>query len=368
MAVQRTVDLAGTLMSPDQARVSSEVAGVVRNVAVQLGQAVQRGQVLVSVEPRELELALERAQSALKQTEAQLGITTDTDPPPPDEEVAAVRMALANRDEARAQNARAEQLSRDGLVAPMDLEAARTRMKVAEAAHQSAIESVRSLRASLQDRRAAYLLAQKKLSDASIKAPVAGSVSERLVQAGEFIKENTPVVTLVQMNPLKLLTAAQERYAGAIHLGMPVQFSVESFPGEMFHGNIVSVSPAVDQQTRTFPIEAELPNPDYRLKPGFFAKGLILTHIDESVLAVPDQAVSTLAGVSTVYVVDKGKVRPQQVSLGVRQKALVEILDGLKGDERLATTNLNLLAAGVPVVDSKGDAASNAPARGKGRR
>jgi RND family efflux transporter MFP subunit len=365
--VQRTVDLAGTLMSPDQAKVSSEVAGVVRDVVVQLGQAVQRGQLLVRVEPRELELALERAQSALRQTEAQLGITSETDTPPPDEQVSAVRTALANRDDARAQNARAEELAKQGLVAMSDLETTRTRVKVAEAAYQAALESVRSLRASLQDRRAAYLLAEKKVNDASIKAPVSGSVSERLVQPGEFIKEDTPVITLVQMDPLKLVTAAQERYAGVIHLGMPVQFSVESFPGEIFQGKVVSVSPAVDQQTRSFPIEAELPNPEYRLKPGFFTKGVILTHIDESVLAVPEQGVSTLAGVSTVYIVDNGKVRPQQVSLGARQKGLVEIVDGLKGNERLATTNLNLLAAGVPVVESRGDAANSPPARGGGR-
>src|SRR5712672_3049467 len=61
ISIQRTVDLSGTLVSPDQAKVSSEVAGVVHSVDVQLGQAVERGQVLVRVEPRELELALERA-------------------------------------------------------------------------------------------------------------------------------------------------------------------------------------------------------------------------------------------------------------------------------------------------------------------
>lgn len=353
ISVQRTVDLTATLMSPDQAHVSTEVAGVVRDVAVQLGQAVQKGQVLVRVEPRELQLALDRSESALRQTQAQLGISRDGDSPPPDDQVATVRTALANREDAHAQNARAEELASRGLVSTVDLEITRTRLKVAEAAYQAAIEGVRSLGASLEDRRAAYELAQKKLSDASIKAPVAGSVSERLVQPGEFIREDTPVITLVEMNPLKLVTAVQERYAGTIHPGMPVQFSVEPFPGEVFHGEIVSISPSVDQQTRTFPIEATLPNPDYRLKPGFFAKGIILTHIDDGVLAVPEAAVSTLAGVSTVYVIERGKIRTQQVVLGVRQNNMIEIADGLKGDERLATTNLNQLAAGVAVITEK---------------
>ena len=75
------------------------------------------------------------------------------------------------------------------------------------------------------------------------------------------------------MDPLTLSTGVQEKYAGTIRIGMAVQFTVESFPNETFHGQIVSISPSVDQATRTFAIEAELPNRDHRLKPGFFAKG-----------------------------------------------------------------------------------------------
>ena len=75
MSIERHADLSGTLVSPDQAKVSSEVAGIVREVPVQLGTEVRAGDTLVRLEPRELALALERADSALKQVEAQLGIT-----------------------------------------------------------------------------------------------------------------------------------------------------------------------------------------------------------------------------------------------------------------------------------------------------
>jgi len=212
------------------------------------------------------------------------------------------------------------------------------------------VETVRSLKASLQDRRAAYQLAQKKLNDAIIRAPIAGAVAERLVQPGEFIKEDTPVITLVQMDPLKVITAAQEKFAGVIQPGMPIQFRVESYPNDMFRGRIVSVSPAVDQSTRTFTVEAELPNPDHRLKPGFFAKGAILTHMDANVIAAPEDAVSTLAGVSTVYVIENGTIRPQNVTVGVHQDNLIEIVEGLHGSETVATSNLNQLSAGVTIT------------------
>ena len=350
ITIQRQIDVSGTLISPDQAKVSSEVAGVVREVRVELGHEVRPGEVLVQLEPRELEIALRRAASQLKQTEAQLGIDgVRIKEPPPDEQIAVVRTAVANRDDARAQLARTRMLMSQKLIAQADLDTVETRVKVTEAAYQAALETVQSLKATLQDRRAAVELAQKKLQDAAIKAPVGGAVSERLVQVGEFISEHTPVVTIVQMNPLKLRTAVQERNAELIRPNQPVQFRVESLPGRVFEGRVAFISPAVDQATRTFPVEVLVDNGARMLKPGFFAKGVILTRKDENVLAVPEEAVSTLAGVSAVFVIEKDKARQQTVTIGARDGKLLEVLSGLKGDEVLATSNLSQLATGVAV-------------------
>jgi multidrug resistance efflux pump len=211
IAVQRMVELSGTLISPDQAKVSSEVSGRIQELAVELGHEVMVGQPLVKLDPRELELALQQAEGQLHQTEAQLGMDgIHMKVPPPDEEISTIRTAIANRDDARAQLARATQLIKKGLLAQADFDTAQTRVKVTEASHQAALETVRSLKATLQQRRAAVELAQKKLSDAIIRAPIAGSISERLVQPGEYIRENTVVVTIVQMNPLKLKTAVPD--------------------------------------------------------------------------------------------------------------------------------------------------------------
>ncbi len=350
ISIQRQVDLAGTLVSPDQARVSSEVAGVVRQVLVEIGNEVQVGQVLVRLEPRELELALEGSESLLRQTEAQLGIDgVNVKEPLPDEQISAVRTAIANRDDARAQLARAKRLMSQRLLPQADLETAETRVRVTEAAYQAALENVQSQKASLQGLRAARELARKKLNDAVVRAPVAGQVSERLVQPGEYIQANTPVVSIVQMNPLKLRTAVQERYASMIQPNQPVKFRVESHPDEMFEGRVMNISPAVDQATRTFTVEVIVDNRDRRLKPGFFAKGVIFTRRDENVIAVPEDAVSTLAGVSNVYVVSGGKVRQQMVVLGAHEGDLFEVVSGLQGNEIVATTNLSQLANGVSV-------------------
>jgi membrane fusion protein (multidrug efflux system) len=369
MAIQRQVDLAGTLMSPDQARVSAEAAGIVRQVLVEIGREVRAGDPLVRLETRELSLAVARAESALRQTRAQLGMhgpIESADVPPPDDQIGSVRNAAAGRDDAQASYDRAKTLSARGLLSPVDLQAAETRLKVSEAAYQSAVDTARAQKATLQDRRASYDLAVKKLQDAVVRAPISGVVSDRPVQVGEFIGERTPVATIVQVNPLKLRTGVQERHAGIIAPGQAVQFRVESFGDVVFTGKVAYVSPSLDETMRTFTVEAIVDNSDRRLKPGFFAKGVIQTHRDEAVMAVPDTAVSTLAGVSSVYIIRDGKITQQGVTLGVRQKDLWEVVEGLKGDETLAASRLNELATGVSVENENGTPGAGGGSKGGG--
>ena len=369
IAVQRLVDLSGTLVSPDQVRVSSEVSGVVSNVSAELGQEVRAGQVLVQLDTRELELALARAESALRQTEAQLGIESRTTAIPADEQIASVRTAMANRDEARTQLNRTQEAINKGVLPRAELDTVQTRVKVTDASVQSALENVRSLKASLQDRQAAVDLAKKKLADASIRAPVNGAISERLAQRGEFIRENTQVMTIVQLNPLKLETSVQEKYASVIRPNLQVKFQVEPFPDEIFLGRVLNISPSINQQSRTFPVEILVDNPTRKLKPGFFAKGAILTALDQNVIAAPEEAVSTLAGVSSVYIIDDGVVRQQTVTLGSHEGKSFEVLSGLKGDELLALSNLSQIVTGMRVsIDEETSPveANGVAARGRG--
>jgi RND family efflux transporter MFP subunit len=350
VSIQRQVELSGTLAASDQARVSSEVAGVVREVPVELGSRVRTGDRLVRLEPRELELAVERAESVLRQAEAQLGVDRSQDVNAlADDQIASVQQAEATRADARVAFARAQQLHGRGLLPQADRDASETKLKIAEATFRTTLNDAHSLKASVQDRRAAVKLAQKKLADADIRAPLDGAIAERLVQPGEYIRENVPVVTIVKIHPLRLRTAVQERYASVIRAGQVVEFSVEAFPGRTFSGKVAYVGPAVDQATRTFPIEALIENLSGELKPGFFAKATVDTRLDEAITAVPEDAISTMGGVAAVFVVENGIVRQQPLTLGQHVGALVEIINGLKGSETVARTNLNLLASGTPV-------------------
>lgn len=369
MSVQRQIDLAGTLMSPDSAKVSAEAAGVVRQVLVEIGSEVNVGTPLVRLATRELELALARAEAQLLQTRSQLGMRGPgggNEEVPADEETATVRTATANRDDAKKAYERAKVLHERGVSSIEVLQLAETKFKVTEAAFQGALDSVHATKAILQDRRAAYELAQKVLNDATVKSPIRGVVSERPVQVGEYIAARTVVATVVQMDPLKLRTGVQERHAGVVTPGQPVQFRVESFGDRVFTGKVAFISPALDQTMRTFTTEALVENKERLLKPGFFAKGVILTRIDENVMAVPDAAVSVLAGVPSVYVINNNTITQQSVTLGVRQGDRWEVTHGLEGDEILATSRLNELATGVAVRVLKEGESEGGSAAGSG--
>jgi RND family efflux transporter MFP subunit len=150
-----------------------------------------------------------------------------------------------------------------------------------------------------------------------------------------------------------------------------VDFKVEPFPGDMFHGKIAYISPSVDQSTRTFTAEILVDNPAHKLKPGFFAQGDILLKRDENVLAVPEETVSNLAGVSSVYVVGNGVVKQTTIQTGEHEGKFIEVVSGLKGDEILAASNLNELVSGTKISggdEEGGPAGGDAGAGGEQRR
>ncbi len=125
---------------------------------------------------------------------------------------------------------------------------------------------------------------------------------------------------------------------------------MEAYPGRAFAGQVTRVSPAVEVQTRSLALEGRVANGDGRLRPGFFAKGQVLTRKDGAVAFVPAEAVVYFVGISKVFVVGNGKVEERLVKPGARQGAWVEIAEGVKPGETVAVSNLSQLFNGAPVT------------------
>jgi multidrug efflux pump subunit AcrA (membrane-fusion protein) len=346
--IQRIIDISGTLLPNEEVVVSSEVEGPVEKVLVDLGDRVKRGQLLVKISAREFELSVDRYLAELQQALARLGLNEENEQLRSDGEATEVRRAAAQMDEAEQKYKRAEELFREGVVSKEGRDEAEARFKSARANYDSALQTVQRLKAQLKQNRAALQLARKKLQDTDIRAPFDGFVKERLVSIGQYLTVQTSVVSLVQTDPLKARAEVPERAVPSIREGQAVGITVDAFD-RTFQGRISRVSPAVNHQTRALTIEALIDNKDQLLKPGYFAKTKVTSHEKEIVITAPAETILNFFGVNKVFVVENGKIRERVIKLGDRFGDDVEVLEGLKGGEVVASSELSRLENDLPV-------------------
>jgi len=351
--VQRTVELVGTLEANHQVTVAAEIDGQVTAIAADLGDRVNAGQTLARVNDAEFRYAVEQAEGNLTLVLARLGLKTMPSPQFDVNLTSGVVKAKAEFDEAQVNFKRMKTLFDEKVISAQEFDAADTRFKTAQAAHQSAVEQTRVLLADAAVKEAQLALARKKLKDTTISAPLAGSISKRFVSAGEYVKVAAPLFTIVQDNPLKLTGMIPERFAPQIQPAQVIEARVDSFSDRTFKGKLMRISPASEVASRSFMIEAMIDNTERRLKPGFFAHVAVLTQVDPNALTVPQQALLTFAGVSKVYVIENEVARERVVQTGARVGSNeVEITAGLKPGELVAISGLTRLTDGAAVAVS----------------
>ncbi len=346
--LQRSVEAVGTLDPNEEVTVSNQVEGTVEKLLVDLGDAVRAGQLIAQLDTRELELNVHQQEAALQQELARVGLT---DPNGSFDEgtTSQVRQAEAAFADAKIRLDRTKKLTESGVIAQQQLDAQQAQYDAADAALRSARETVRNIRAGIAAKKAALALAQKKLADAKVTAPLAGFIKDRPAAAGQFLRANSPVVTIVQNSPLKLHADVPESAVAYVKVDRPVQFHVDAFPQRGFEGKITRLSPSVDQQSRTLKLEALVNNSDGQLKPGFFARVTVQTDRKDKTLVVPAASLMTVSGIEKVFVIESNKVSERIVKSGVRLGNEVEIVDGLKEGELIAKSNLDTLQQGREV-------------------
>jgi len=351
--IPRRIEVTGTLLPFEEAVLTNEQPGTVEAVLVDMGDRVEPGQLLLRLDAREARLALTQAEANLLAAERGLGRARAG----AEAALATVARSRAALDEARLNRKRFEDLFAEGAVSASQRDSARTQddmaaatLRWAEAQAESDAQAVHSAAASVEQARAALGLARKRVADTEIRSPMKGAVKQRLVSAGDGIREKTPLLVLVATDPLKLQGTLPERFAPEVKVGQPVAVTLEAYPGRAFRGKVSRVSPSVDPQTRTLALEALLDNPNGRLKPGYFARGQVLARTDKDAPFVPETALYTFVGVTKVFVVADGTVQERQVETGERLDGWVEIRQGVKPGEVVATANLAALFDGAPVT------------------
>jgi RND family efflux transporter MFP subunit len=354
---QRRIQAVGSLFALEESSLSSQVEGRVADVLADVGDNVRENQPLLVLDPQELQFEVDRQRGLVRQVRAQLGIGPGEPPPSDPKKIASVQRAEADLFDAERKNGRARQMFDDHLISQQQLDEAASRYQSAQASYNVALQEVDRLKALLLSSEASEQLAEKKLRDATIRAPFPGSIKTRNVHPGEYLRVQSPVMVLVRTDTLRARLAVPERWAGWVRDGASVDVHVEAFPNEVFHGKVSRINPAVAQDSRTFETEALLSNPAGRLKPGFFVQASIPSEKEEKTIFLPETAVNYRYGVYKVFLVNGNRVSERQIRPAGQTEdergRRFEVAEGLKPGDRVAVAVSGDLHDGATVAEKE---------------
>ena len=302
--------VSGALRAAQEATIRAELGGSVLQVSVDEGQTVKRGAVIARIDTNSLDDARRSAESAVAAARAQLDL-------------------------ARREAQRTEQLVSAGALAVRDLEIARSNVRTAEA--------------QLADAEARLVAAQKQITDATVRAPINGIVSDRTVNTGDIVTAGSPLFTVIDPSSLRLEASVPSDELTQLRVGATVLFSIRGFE-QPFEGRIERISPAADPVTRQVPIFVTVPNNDGRLVAGLYADGRVVT-ASANGLVVDANAVNEAEESPWVLRVRDGRTERVEVVVGVRDARTERVeLKGVNEGDVLLRGSAQAIAPGVQVA------------------
>jgi RND family efflux transporter MFP subunit len=342
-SISDEITVVGNLVGESTVAVAPRAAGRLQEVYVRMGDRVTRGQRIARIEDFELreqikqaEAAQEVSQATIRQREADL--------------------ALAKNNVERNRSLYERQLL------------PKQTLDDNEARYQSAQAQLDLARAQANQSQARLDELEINLGNTIITSPVNGFIARRAVDPGASVGQNAPVVDVVDISRVRLVANVVEKDLEQLQTGDTTRVQVDAFPGETFTGRIARVSPVLDPATRTAPIEIEVPNPDFRLKPGMYARVSITTDTTKDALVVPSDALADLGGRRGVFQVLNDTAVFRTVQVGSEQQKFVEILSGVAEGEQVITTGARALRDGDRVILAGGQRGGGRRGGGEGRQ
>lgn len=293
------VEAIGTLNPYEEVIISAEVEGILKDVKVDEGSVVSKGQVLALIDDIDYNLEVKRADAALRQAEATLSNT-------------------------KIEYQRKEALFKEQLVTQQQFDDVSTRLSLAEA-------EVERAKASLS-------LAREKLKKTKIHSPLAAIVKEKKVSAGDYVKNGTNLFVIIQTNPIKLNFTVTEKDVGKLKRGQDVLFKVDAFPDREFRGKLNIIYPSLEEKTRTLQVESLVPNPNGILKPGLFAHVILYTGAEKDAILVPITSLLYEGEKIKVFVIEGDRAKEIPVKTGQKYGEMMEIVQGVKEGEQVVVT------------------------------
>lgn len=341
--IENIIEINGKLIPEYEVTISSEVDGAIEQTFFEMGGKVNAGDVLCKIKDVEYSLKYNQALQEYNQTITKLNISNGALTNEVNiNNINFVKKAAANYENIKANLWRVNELRKNDLTSKQIQDDLEMKLKSAEADFQSAKEDAKNLISMLSIKKSNVELNLKKLNDTKIIAPFSGYVKKRITTRGEYVKTGMPVYSIVQSDPIKFIGQIPEDRVNNVAAGTTVEVSVE-FIKKIFIGKVSRINPVVSNENHSVEIEVEIANNENILKPGFFVSGKIITGVNNEAVAIPNEALMIYAGVTKVFIIRDGKAYAQKVKLGRAFLNKIEIIEGLKGNETLAVSNLTKL-------------------------
>ncbi len=324
--ISAQLSIVGNLIGAATVDVVPRTAGRLVVVNVKMGDRVSRGQTLARIEDQEIN-------EQVKQAEASHQVAQAT-----------IRQREADLKFAQINLERSQNLFQRQLLPRQSLDDAEARQSAAVAQLDLANAQFSQAQARLEELRIAK-------GNTNIVSPVNGFVGKRNVDPGAWASPQTPVVSVVDISSVRLVANVVERDLRLVNPGDPALVEVDAFPGESFKGQIARVAPVLDPATRTAEIEIEVPNADYRLKPGMYARMSVTIDSRTGATLVPKTSVvdyDTKRGVFTMTAENKAEFRPLEI--GIEDAQNVEVRNGVAANDTLVTSGASALRNGDTLV------------------
>jgi RND family efflux transporter MFP subunit len=257
---------------------------------------------------------------------------------------------LAQLEDTRFKYESAAKLVKTGDVSQERFTEAEKAYRARQAAVELARDEMRVAWMSVTALEADLRIVQKRRNDTVVRAPFDAEVGEKVAAVGQFVKDNTPLIRLVKTNPLRLRAEIPEAASSAVPLGTRLTFTTDALPGAEFTAVVRQRNPALDARSRTLSVEARLERGDARLRPGMFVQVKLVTQAAAVMVAVPRQALYSVAGLTKLFVIENGAARLVTFTPGLETDGWVEVPDGaVKPGDRVAVSELGTLTNGTKV-------------------
>jgi len=311
--IASTISATGTLNAVVTVQVGSQVSGMIKELKADFNSPVKKNQMIARIDPDIFDAKLAQAKADLENARAAI-LNAQASVARAEADVANARANVIRADvqvrDARQKRDMRTELFKEGGISQEERDTAQANFDVAAASYDAAVASQRSVQAALEvaraqlesaraqvvQRQAAVTLAQVDLDHTFIRAPVDGTVVSRNVDVGQTVAASLQAPTLFliaqDLTKMQVETNVDEADISRVALDQPVTFTVDSFPGQAFRGQVVQVrqAPQIVQNVVTYVAVVAVGNPDLKLKPGMTANVRILVARKENVVVVPNAA------------------------------------------------------------------------------